>query len=153
MTHRLSDRQLDRLLAGLPREPAPRGFSRRVLADVAVSPRRRQGRRWLLPAAVAAAALVAGLWLLPRAVPEAPKVTAGALEREHRLLMEELESLKASLRQDQVAPVLYLGGNESLDLVLDLEPVWRSAGGARPATGGVATRPVVATDRSEGGRR
>jgi len=49
--------------------------------------------------------------------------------------------------------VLYLGGNESLDLVLDLGPVWQGEGGLRPAVYTAAERPVPATERRSGDRR
>ena len=147
MTGRPSDRELDRLLAALPRESASPGFARRVLDDVATgsSPLRRRG--WLVAAAAAAAAaaVAVGLWLVPRAAPRSPVVDTRALELEHRLLMDELESLKASLRAAEPAPVLYLGGTESVDLVLDLRPVWRGdpRAGVRPAVLGAGERPLA----------
>ena len=69
--------------------------------------------------------------------------------------MQELESLKASLRDSQAAPVLYLGGNESVDLVLDLGPIWRdgTAGDFRPAVHGGAEPLVGTADRRTGDRR
>jgi hypothetical protein len=146
---------LDSLLAELPRETAPSGFSRRVLADLDRPAPRHTGYSWLLIAAATASALAVGLWLLPRATPQPPLAETRTLQQEHRLLMEELESLKASIRQSQSAPVLYLGGNEDLDLVLDLAPVWQGepTAGIRPAVYGGAQRPVTATDRHLGDRR
>ncbi len=117
--------------------------------------RAASGHRWLLTAAVTAAALALGLWLLPREAPEPRLAETRALQEEHRRLMEELESLKASLRDSRPAPVLYLGGNENVDLVLDLGPVWREqpAAGFRPAVYGGDEVPALATDRRTGDRR
>lgn len=168
-----SERELERLLSELPRVSASPGFSRRVLAELDAPAGPRRGRGWLLTAAAAAIALAVGLMLMPRARPQPPIGTqsaqtqsaqiqsaqvAGAqtraLEREHRLLMEELEALKASLRDREPAPVLYLGGTEGLDLVLDLEPVWRGeTAGIRPAANRDTERPVAAVDRRRGEQR
>jgi hypothetical protein len=149
-----SDRELDQALAKLPREGAPAGFSRRVLADLDGPTRSRAGARWLL-AAGAAAALAVGLWLVPLTTPEPPQMDVGALEEEHRHLMAELESLKASLRESETMPVLYLGGNEQLDLVLDLGPIWRPepAAGMRPAVFTGTERPSARVDPRNGGNR
>lgn len=150
-----SDRELDRVLAELPRAVASPGFSRRVLGDLGDAAARRAGRAWLLAATAAAAALAAALWLWPHAAPPpAALAEAGALEQEHRLLMEELEALKASLRDREAAPVLYLGGTEGLDLILDLGPVWEDgAAGARPAAYRDAARPLAAAEQQGGDRR
>lgn len=151
-----SERELERLLAELPRVSASPGFSRRVLAELeapAASPGRR-GWRLAAAAGAAAIALAAGLWLLPRATPGPPLAETRALEQEHRLLMQELEALKASLRDDEPAPVLYLGGTEGLDLVLDLAPVWPGeTTRIRPAAARDAERPVAASHRGRGDRR
>jgi hypothetical protein len=95
-----------------------------------------------------------GLTLLPRPESRPPLVDARALEQEHRQLMDELESLKASLRAAEPAPVLYLGGTESVDLVLDLRPVWRAdpPAAVRPASLGTGERPAAVTT-SGGDRR
>ena len=144
MTRPPSDGELDRLLSGLPRQSASAGFTGRVLASLDAPARRGVGRRWPL-AAAAAAALAAGIWLLPRTAPPPPLAEAAALREEHRLMMEELESLKTSLRQSQAAPVLYLGGNEHLDLVLDLGPVWRAEPAVQSGTRQAPTTAVMRT--------
>ena len=155
MTHRPTDRELDRMLADLPRETASPGFSRRVLDDLDAAGRRRAGRPWLLAAAAAAAAaLVVGIWLVPQGDPPPVPAETLALQEEHRRLVEELAELKASLRQGRAAaPVLYLGGNENVDLVLDLGPVWagETAADVRPAVyqGGERPRPAGAPRRGE----
>lgn len=154
MSRRPTDRELDRLLAKLPREAAPAGFSRRVLRGL--ESRRAATARstgpaagWWMAATAVAAALAAALWLLPRPAAEPSPAEARALREEHRLLMQELQALKTSLHDTQAAPIIYLGGNETLDLVLDLAPVWEDATtlGQRPAVLGGADRPVPASDR------
>ena len=153
-----SDRELDRLLADLPRPTASPSFTRRVLSALEAPTPTRPGarRRWLLAGAAAALAIVALLWVPLRGrVAPPPATEMGALREEHRLLMEELAALKASLRESE-APVLYLGGTESLDLVLDLGPIWGARGdpGVRPAAltpGGEAPlRPRPAEKRNGG---
>ena len=153
-----SDRELDRLLAGLPRESASRGFTQRVLDGLDGPARLRRrgahaGRRWLLAAAATAAALALGVWLLPRPTTEPSLAETRALREEHRLLMQELEAVKASLRASQAAPVIYLGGNEQLDLVLDLGPVWQgeASPAVRPAVSAGGERAVPASNG--GGKR
>ena len=155
MTRRPTDRDLDRLLAELPRETASAGFSRRVLDGLGRPAAPRTGRRLLVAAAVAAGTLAVGVWLVPRPAPEPTLAETRALQEEHRRLVEELESLKASLRESRAAPVLYLGGNESVDLVLDLGPVWQGepAGDFRPAVYEGAEAPVIPGDRRTGDRR
>ena len=156
MKHRPTDRELDRLLADLPRETASPDFSRRVLDDLG-GPRRARSRPvWLIAAATAAAALVVGLWLVPKSAPPTLPPETLALQAEHRQLMEELAELKANLRASRApAPVIYMGGDESLDLVLDLGPVWsgEAAGGALPAVYTGAQRPRVAVEQHRGDRR
>ncbi|MFQ5349914.1 MAG: hypothetical protein ACE5EG_05670 [Thermoanaerobaculia bacterium] len=155
MTRPATDRELDRLLAELPRETASPDFSRRVLRDLDRTAGERTRHRGLLAAAAAAVALAVGILLLPRSTPHLPVAETRSLQEEHRLLMEELEVLKASLRDSQSAPVLYLGGNEHLDLVLDLGPVWQGelTAGIRPAVYSGAERPAPTGERRVGERR
>ena len=96
-----------------------------------------------------------GLWLLPRPAPEPSLADTRALREEHRQLMAELEALKASLRDNETAPVLYLGGSEKVDLVLDLRPVWSGETGIDPrrAVYEAGQRPIAASDRRRGERR
>lgn len=155
MSQRLPDRDLDRLLADLPRQAASPGFSRRLLDHLDRPPRRRASRAWLLAAAATAMVVLAvALWLAPHPGARPQQAEAAALEEEHRLLMEELAALKASLRSAQTAPVIYVGGNEQVDLVLDLGPIWQ--GEARPGVQPAAhegERVLSAADRLRGERR
>ena len=63
---------------------------------------------------------------------------AQLLRQEHARLRSELEALSASARE--TAPVLYLGGDDSLDLVLDLAPIIAHSAPAA-ATAAEATDP------------
>ncbi len=144
MNPRPDDRQIDRLLAGLPRQAASPGFAGRVVAALEESARPRRSRSWLLAGVLATVLAAAGLWLTPRAPSprdrpdDLRQADTGLMLEEHRRLTEELESLKTRLRATE-PPLLYLGGDEGLDLVLDLTPVLQPAaagarrGGIRPA--------------------
>lgn len=148
-----SGRDLDRLLAGLPRHSAPPRFADRVLASLDHQPRPSRRRLWLLAAAAGAAALAAALWLRPAADPPLAPREVTALREEHRRLTAELEALKASLGAAE-APVLYLGGDEEVDLVLDLAPLWGSALEAAPAGSRAgAPRALPADSRDRGVKR
>jgi hypothetical protein len=132
--------RLSTLLQQLPPEPARPGFTARVLARLdapAASENRTRRRprvlalRWALAAAGLTAALLAGglRWQAahpaqdPRAL--AARRTLAAIRAEHARLQGELETL--SDRR-----VVYLGGNEHMDFVVDLQRV-------PPAPRGVAT--------------
>lgn len=120
-------------LRTLPREPAAEGFTARVLQRLD-EPRRPAPRFRLRPAAAGAAlaalaaavALVVGLRGTGTApAPPAPQVAVrdarAALEelrREQRRLERELTALSQLTASD--GPVIYIGGDETLDLVLDL---------------------------------
>ncbi len=140
------DDPLSSALRSLPRHRASAGFTSDVLRrlDDRHRPRARSrgpagrgpaGRdsvRWpLLAAAAALALLVVGFgarewWHLH----QRQQATAhlATLEQERRLLAAELAELQAQVTGAQ--PVVYLGGSNDLDLVLDLEQVRRT--GARP---------------------
>jgi hypothetical protein len=132
--------RLSTLLQQLPVEPARPGFTARVLArlDAPDSANARIPRRplaltlrWALAAAGVTAALLAGglRWQAahptqdPRAL--AARRTLAEIRAEHARLQGELKTL--SDRR-----VVYLGGNEHMDFVVDLQRV-------PPAPRGVAT--------------
>ncbi len=118
-----------RLLRELPRETARPGFTRRVLArldEPAEAPVWHRGG-WRLRTALAAAALAlvvtAGWVRLDRAREEAQTAEA-------RRLLQEIRAEHDRLEQDlnDLSAPLYLGGDEQMDLVLDLDNVPREAG-------------------------
>jgi hypothetical protein len=130
-------------LRALPRESAGEGFTARVLArlDRAPAPGRRP------PLAVAAAATLASLglgalvWaLLSSGQLAGPPYRPGpeptrrarleALETERARLAVELEEIRRLAAEP--APVLYLGGDDEVDLVLDLAGLAEARDRGRP---------------------
>jgi hypothetical protein len=150
----MDDRRLETPLRELPRARAGADFTARVLARLDEPPRRRPPHpiplgRLAMAGLAATAALVVAL----AAGPLRPGAGEGAqrrlraaearrlleeLRREHRALASELDALA------EEEPVLYVGGDEEVDLVLDLSrvpvlPVSPGAGAAALAgrrTGG-----------------
>jgi len=135
----MEDQHLDRLLRELPREQARQGFTRRVLARLDAPSAPRAGWRWpqrqlaaVLTVAVALTAGAGGLAHYQRVEAQRAARQARAqqllreLRAEHGQIKRELESLPQP-------PVVYLGGNEDMDLVVDLSRV-REVNGVRPAT-------------------
>ena len=114
----MEDDRLGSLLRELPREQAHPGFTARVLERLDAAPRNtpRWSFRLALAAAVATLAAVA--------------ISAGVLTREprdagrDRQALQELRAehgrLEQELREISAPPVVYLGGDENVDLVLDL---------------------------------
>lgn len=135
----MSDERVDRLLGDLPRETARPDFTARLLTRLD-EPAPDRAAAWLGRLAVpvaAAVVLIAGLVAREGLTPERPAGTAEVrrlleeIRREHGRLEGEL----AALRELREAPV-YVGGDEEVDLVLDLDPVQerdvRPAASARP---------------------
>jgi anti-sigma factor RsiW len=124
----MEDHRLGSLLRELPREQARPGFTARVLERLDAAPRTTP--RWSFRLALAAATLAA------IAIP------AGVLTRKHqetgqaRQALQELRAehgrLEQELREISAPPVVYLGGDENVDLVLDLGKV-RNAEAVAPA--------------------
>jgi hypothetical protein len=118
----MEDHELGQLLSALPRERAREGFTARVLARLDAAPRPgiwRQPRLVFAAAALAAAVASAGFLQIRAERQE-------KLQEARRLLQElrsEHESLKQDLRELSEPPVVYLGGDEKVDLVVDLSGV------------------------------
>lgn len=119
----MEDHNLGQLLRELPREQARAGFTDRTLAKLDARPELpawRQPRLVLAAAALVVTVTSAGI-LQVRAdrQEEMRKVEARKilqeLRSEHQLLQRELRSLSD--------PVVYVGGNEDVDLVVDLSRV------------------------------
>jgi hypothetical protein len=126
----MENQRMTELLRELPRERARSGFTARVLArlDEPQAP----VRRW--PARLAPVALAASLVLV---------VLAGTVIRDQRREAEALQAVRAlraehsrierELRElSAEPPVYYLGGDEDMDLVVDLGKV-QPDGGVKPA--------------------
>jgi hypothetical protein len=112
----MSDERLRAALRSLPPPTPGDAFTAQVMARLATAPGRRRGvaPRWA--AAAAALALAAGLgW---GAVAFAGRQRTAALRAETAALARELAALRAEAAQP--GPLIYVGGNEEVDLVLDL---------------------------------
>ena len=126
----MEDHRLGDLLRELPREQARPGFTARVLHRLDAPARRRSMPRLALATALTAVlAVTAGLLIDARR-------DALANARAERALAEiraEHARLEREVRELSDPPsVVYLGGNEDVDLVLDLGKV-RGSEGATPA--------------------
>ncbi|MEM8932370.1 MAG: hypothetical protein AAGE94_14405 [Acidobacteriota bacterium] len=122
--------RLDDVLASLPRERASEDFTTAVLDRVADA-RRPAHHRGALLALAASFLLALGLgaheWQERREGRAAAERIA-AMEIEARLLQAEIDELRAQARE--AYPVVYVGGNDDIDVVVDLA---RLVGG-RPAS-------------------
>ena len=115
---------LEEALAELSQERASEDFTQRVLDGLG---HRRPSKlpsmstRWVaMFAALAAIALALGYWTHPYLATE-PTVqdeSAKLLRQEYETLQSEVAALRTLAAQPQ--PVLYLGGDRQVDLVLDL---------------------------------
>lgn len=131
----MEDHSLGRLLRELPRETARPGFTQRVLArldepaKIAASP-----RVWRLRLAVAATALLAVASAGLVRYEQSRKAERAAEARQAlQEIRAEHDRLERELRSLSEPPVIYLGGDERVDLVVDLDRIPAEDGPA-PAT-------------------
>jgi cell division protein FtsB len=122
----MEDHRLGDLLRELPRERARPGFTARVMNRLE-SPERRPMVPRLAMAGALAAFLAVGASVLVDARREAVETAQARqalrqIRAEHMRLAREVHDLSAE------SPVVYLGGNEKVDLVLDLGKVDGSEG-------------------------
>ena len=121
----MSDERIKKALEALPREKASADFTRRVLDNLPQKPRRR------IPAwsyRLAAAATVVILLVLPMSLQrwsmsidtgsEAMLAEIEAVRSEKVLIEKELRQLREQAAAE--SPVVYIGGNEDVNLVLDV---------------------------------
>jgi hypothetical protein len=124
----MEDHRLGDLLRELPRERARPGFTARVLSRLEAPERRRALPRLALAGALATLAITAGVLVDARRDALRAAQAQQALQEiraEHGRLSREVQELSRP-------PVMYLGGNENVDLVLDLGQV-SGTEGAKPA--------------------
>ena len=135
----MEDHRLGDLLRELPSEHACPGFTARVLnrLDVPEHAPRRSFRLALAGAMAIALAVSAGVLMDRQAGPREAIGTAQAQQALQELRAEH-GRLERELRELSQPPVVYIGGNEDVDLVLDLEQV-RESEGATPAAYRVET--------------
>jgi hypothetical protein len=129
----MEDRRLNRLLRELPPVAASPGFTARVLdrldgPDRTGADRRRTAvwPRLALPAAALAGLFAALVW-----TQEVRTDRVRSQAAEARALLEEIRHEHGRLEEDlqaltQEPSVLYLGGDDEVDLVVDLERVPRA---------------------------
>jgi cytochrome c-type biogenesis protein CcmH/NrfG len=130
----MEDHSLGRLLRELPRETARPGFTQRVLARLDEPARSAARPVWRLRLAVAAVALLA---VTSAGVVRHEQARKAEQTAEARRLLQEIRAEHDRLEQELQAlsepPVIYVGGDERLDLVVGLDRVSAEDGPA-PAT-------------------
>lgn len=132
----MEDQHVGQLLRELPREQASNGFTARVLnrldrpEDRAPARRTPAGLRWAVGTA-AALLISAGVLLEWRHQRQTAALLQDATEA--RQLLDELRAEHKRFSRDlqslddpSVPEVIYLGGDETMDLVVDLERVRES---------------------------
>lgn len=130
----MEDHSVGRLLRELPRETARPGFTQRVLARLDAPAEAPRPRVWgpRLAVATTVAALVVSLGVVRYEQSREAARTAEA----RRLLQEiraEHDQLEKELRSLSEPPVVYLGGDERMDLVVRVDGAFAEDGPA-PAT-------------------
>ncbi len=118
-------------LRALPRERAGDGFGERLLArlDEPVPRRPALARPFALAAALCAALAAGWLWR-EQALDRQRRLRLSELKREQRALAAELAAIRQAA---DVAPVLYLGGDDRTDVVVDLARLAERRSGAAVA--------------------
>jgi len=130
----MEDHRLGELLRELPREHARANFTARVLERLEGPARAPRPRPWLVLAAAAAAMAVAVTTgaLIERQSASRETIEAAQAQQILQDLRAEHGRLQRELRELSQPPMVYIGGNEDVDLVLDVGKV-REAEGATPA--------------------
>ncbi len=131
MSNRLPDDPLD-LLRSMPAPGASPGFTARVLSRLDTRGRERARRRGAaLLAAAATLGAAVGFSVLEYRVSRR-EARAEQIRSRYRDLVREVADLRGKAAE---APLLYLGGDDRFDLVLDLRPLAETmaAGNPRPA--------------------
>ena len=142
----MNDKELHDALQSLPREGASAGLTGRVLRRIERPAAPWYAPRWAAGAAAAVLILTLGLgwreWRHRQTVTE-----LRALLVEKQALQAELEDLRRLTAEAR--PVVYLGSDDHVDLVLDLGRFSRQGGfGSKPPVAGAALAdPWTAAER------
>lgn len=150
----MSGDRIGETLRALPRERAREGFTRRVLDRLPEEPHRRRPVGRLVLAAAALGVLLIGLpaavWRWEKAQRSAEvRQELEALRAEKSDLDEEMEIIRRFPAEGR--PMLYLGGDEDVDLVLDLGRMARRD--QRPEGVPVGFQPAGPSPAGHSGRR
>jgi hypothetical protein len=116
----MEDHGLGRMLRELPRERAREGFTARVLADLDA---RLEPSAWRRPRLVFATAAVVAVMASAGVLQYRADQRHEEARRVLRELRSEHDSLKHDLESLSAPSVVYVGGNEQVDLVVDLSRV------------------------------
>ena len=119
----MEDHSVGPLLRELPRERAREGFTARVVARLDAAPEPKSWQPRLVLAAAALAAVVASAGILQVHAGHQQALRAAEARKVLRELRSEHDSLKQELQSLSQPPVVYLGGDEEVDLVVDLSRV------------------------------
>jgi len=120
----MEDHSVGPLLRELPRERAREGFTARVITRLDAAPEPKSWRQpRLVLAAAALAAVVASAGILQVHAGRQEALRAAEARKVLRELRSEHDSLKQELQALSQPPVVYLGGDEEVDLVVDLSRV------------------------------
>lgn len=122
----MEDHSVGPLLRELPRERAREGFTARVLARLdapAPKPWRHSLRYRVVFATAALAGMIASAGILQVHAGRQEALRAAEARKVLRELRSEHESLKQELQSLSQPPVVYVGGDEEVDLVVDLSRV------------------------------
>ena len=134
----MEDHSVGRLLRELPRETARPGFTQRVLARLDEPARATAPRAaWRLRLAVATMTAVVVALVASAGVARYEHARDAARNAEARRLLQEIRAehdrIEQELRALSEPPVVYIGGDERLDLVVDLNRI-PAEDGPEPAT-------------------
>lgn len=146
MKHRREDLTLHQALESLPAQQASENFTQRVMDGLEHRPTPRLGTTAPRTVGVAVAlttmGIALGLWLRAQSPTDSPaqQKSTQQLRLEYESLQEEVDALRSLASQPP--PVLYLGGDSRIDLVLDLGQVDPRAAvpDIRPASTGPDSR-------------
>jgi hypothetical protein len=120
----MEDHSVGPLLRELPREHAREGFTARVMARLDAP---SEPKAWLQPrlvlAAAALAAVMASAGILQVHAGRQEALRTAEARKVLRELRSEHDSLKHELQTLSRSPVVYLGGDDEVDLVVDLSRV------------------------------
>lgn len=128
----MNDEQLNELLKRLPRRDSSSGFTGRLLARLDETRNRPVLFPWAAAAALISMVTVAGLTGHYFIDKEQQRQKIEAFRAEQQEIVLELQELKRLAEESN--PVIYLGGNEDVEYVIDLRAVEFNPGQIRPAS-------------------